>query len=210
MIAHAKPHPRDDSVPRWHQPFLKMLPAIQRQARLAFRHLDAEARAEMVEEVVANAFVAFVRLVENGKADLAYATPLASFGIKQARAGRRVGTKSNINDVSSPYAQAARRIHVERLDLQNEETGQWREVLLEDRRAGPAEIAASRLDFADWLRSLSRRNRNIATTLALGESTKETAKRFDVSSGRISQVRRELKESWEVFQGEAKPPAPAA
>ena len=78
MIAHAKSGPRDDSVPRWHQPFLKMLPAIHRHARIAFRHLDPEARAEMVEEVVANAFVAYQRLVELGKADLAYPTPLAS------------------------------------------------------------------------------------------------------------------------------------
>ena len=54
MIATAKPSPESLSIPAWHAGFLEMLPAIRRQARLAFRHLDPEAREEAVEEAVAN------------------------------------------------------------------------------------------------------------------------------------------------------------
>ena len=202
MIATAKPASREQTTPSWHQPFLKMLPAIRRHARLAFRHLNAEARDEMVEEVVANAFVAYQRLVELGKADLAYAPPLASYGVRQARAGRKVGGSLNVRDVSSHHCQVTKGVKVGRLDHFEEDDQEWKEILLEDRKAGPAETAACRIDFADWLRSLSRRYRKIATTLATGESTNRVARRFHVSSGRISQIRRELKESWDGFQGD--------
>lgn len=70
---------------------------------------------------------------------------------------------------------------------------------MEDKRATPAEIA----DFEDWLSSLSRRQRKFANLLATGESTTAAARRFDVSLGRISQIRRELEYSWRAFQGEA-------
>jgi hypothetical protein len=69
-------------------------------------------------------------------------------------------------------------------------------------RAGPAEIAICRIDFANWLRLLPVRRRKVALTLARGESTSEAAKKFGVTAARISQLRLGLKESWERFQGE--------
>ena len=76
-------------------------------------------------------------------------------------------------------------------------------MLVEDKHAGPAETAASRIDFADWLRLLPERSRRIAETLATGETTKKAAKRFRVTPGRISQLRRELQQNWQDFQGES-------
>ena len=93
-----------------------MLPAIQTHARCAFRHLDPEAREEAVEEAIANAFVAFVRLVELGKTEVAYPTVLAGYAVAQIQDGRRVGNRRNGRDVLSPYAQKRNRIDVERLD----------------------------------------------------------------------------------------------
>jgi hypothetical protein len=203
MIATAKPCPRDDSVPAWHEPFLQMLPAIQKHARHAFRRLDPEARAESVQEVVAGAFVAFVRLVELGKANLAFATPLAMYGIRHVRAGRKVGAKLNVRDATSRHCQLVKGVRVESLDGFSDDEEEWREILLEDRHAGPSEIAASRIDIGDWLRFLPTRDRRIAKALATGESTGAVARKFKLSSGRISQLRRELKTSWETFQGEA-------
>ena len=136
--------------------------------------------------------------------DVAYATPLAMYGVRQFRAGRRVGAKSNVNDISSPYAQAGKSIRVARLDHRDEDTGLWREILIEDRHAGPAETAAARIDFGDWLTILPARLRHIAEVLATSESTKQAAKQFQVSPGRVSQIRRELKDSWDEFQGEAR------
>jgi len=76
MIASAQPRPKQISTFAFHAAFVAMLPDIRRHALAAFRHLDPEARAEAVQEVTANAFVAFHRLAEMDKIDLAY--PLAN------------------------------------------------------------------------------------------------------------------------------------
>jgi hypothetical protein len=107
-----------------------------------------------------------------------------------------------VNDVSSEHAQRSKGIVVESLDRYDQRKQEWREILIEDRHAGPAETAASRIDFSEWLRSLPRRSQRIAETLAAGETTKKAARKHRVSAGRISQMRRELKDNWEAFQGE--------
>ncbi len=184
-----------------HERFLEMLPRIRRLAHRAFHRFRPELRDELVQEVEASAFCTFVALVHRGKADVAYATPLANYAIRQVIAGRQVGTKSNRRDVLSPTAHADYGIVVERLDMFDEEQGEWRAALVEDRRATPADIAAARIDVATWLRSLTQRNRRIAKALARGETTSDVAQQFELSSARISQIRDELKTSWESFQG---------
>ena len=179
-----------------------MLPAIRNQARFAFRVEPPERRNDLVTEVIANCFVAFVRLMDRGKADEVYPTPLVQYAIKQVRDGRHVGTSLNVNDVSSEHAQRSKGIVVESLDRYDQRKQEWREILIEDRHAGPAETAASRIDFSEWLRSLPRRSQRTAETLAAGETTKKAARKHRVSAGRISQMRRELKDNWEAFQGE--------
>ena len=67
---------------------------------------------------------------------------------------------------------------------------------------------AFRCDFPAWLGTLSPRNRRIAQFLALGNRTQDVARKFKVSEGRVSQLRREMAESWKAFVGEA--PGPAA
>ena len=202
MIAIAKVSAPKRSVPRWHKKFLAMLPLIRRHAAVSFRQLDPEARAEAIQEVVANALVAFHRLVELGKTDVAFPSPLARYGVAQVRAGRRVGASLNCKDISSLHCQNQKHLTLERLDHFDTEEMCWAEVLVEDRHAGPAETAASRIDFASWLRSLSRQKRKVATTLATGESTRTTARKFNMSPGRVSQIRSELKKAWEMFVGD--------
>jgi hypothetical protein len=182
--------------------FEELLPAIEQHAAVAFRSLPPSEREDLVAEAVANAFCAYQRLVERGKADIAYATPLASFAVRQIRSGRRVGSRLNSKDVSSKYAQRARRIKMQRLDVRYRFQNRWQEMVVEDKTAGPAVVAATRIDFAAWLRSLKPRMRRIATYLAAGETTSMAAKKFKVSRGRISQVRGELRAAWSKFQNE--------
>ena len=177
--------------------FLKMLPLIRYQARRAFCRVPAELRDELMAEVVAHAFCGFARLVNSGRARVAYATPLAGYAIQAVRAGRRVGTKSNARDLTSP----TRNYPIESLDALAFQQGQWCEALVEDRRTTPADIAAARIDVAAWLRSLSRRHRRIAISLARGETGTYVARQFHVSPARISQIRKCLGDSWERFQG---------
>jgi hypothetical protein len=204
MIAANKRPKSRTKPPAWHAAFLATLPSIRRQAQFAFRKIHTELREELIQEVVANCLAAYARLVELGKEQLAFPSALARFAIAQVRVGRQVGNRLRIGDAMSRYAQHRKGFHVERLDQFHEENEEWQEILIEDRRAGPAEIAACRIDFASWLRRLPSRRRKIALTLAEGETTTTAAKKFGVTAARISQLRQWLKESWEAFQGELK------
>jgi len=198
------------AVPAWHQGFLAMLPAIRTHVRIAFRHLNPESREEAIQNCIANAMTAYARLHELGKVDLAYPSVLARFAVAQTKDFRTVGGHLAIRDVLSAYCQKRKRITVERLDKFDTEEGQWQEIVLQDQRATPADIVRVKLDFAAWLRSLPARLRKIAKFLANGETTSAAAKKFDVSAGRISQIRKELKAAWRQFVGEDPGPGAAA
>ncbi len=194
--------------PHWHKEFLALLPAILRHAKIAFAYLKPEARAEAVQEVVANACQAYARLVELGKTDIAYATALARYGVKQTRDHRKVGGHLNILDVLSKYCQRRKNLTVERLDKFDHAENVWEEILVEDKHAGPAATACARLDMDSWLKSLPVRHRRIAQYLSLGNRTSQAARKFKVSAGRISQLRKELAANWRAFLGDD--PGPAA
>ena len=185
-------------VVNWQAGFLAMLPAIQSHARIAFRKLDPEAREEAVQHVLCNTCLAYRRLVELSKVDLAFPSVLARYGVAQVRSGRSVGGRLRRSDVLSVQGHL-----VERLDRFDAEKQGWQEVLVEDRHAGPAATAISRLDFRAWLKRLPPGHRRAAALLATGESTQAVARCLHVTAGRVSQLRRKLMEDWHTFQGES-------
>lgn len=203
MIASIKRQKSNANDSASHARFIAMLPAICSFARYKFRADTAERREELTQEVVANAWRAYRRLVELGKQDLAYAGVLARFAVQQVRAGRRIGGKESPRDVMSKYVQRRKGFIVERLHGCDAVDNEWQEIVLEDKRATPAEIAAIRLDFACWLKLLSKRERKIALTLAKGETTSGAARTFGLTAARISQLRGWLRQSWERFQYQA-------
>src|SRR5262249_53763961 len=76
------------------------------------------------------------------------------------------------------------------------------DALVENTVSPVPDQVAFRLDFPAWLATLSRRNREIAEDMALGHGTGHLARRFGLTQGRISQLRRELYESWRRFHKE--------
>jgi hypothetical protein len=199
MIVFPGPNSNDKST--WQDAFVAMLPAIHERIRFSFRGFTAESREEAIAEALASAAIAFKRLHEQGRADIAYPTVLADFAARHYRAGRRVGGRLNVNDISSPHAQRFHRIQVKSID-QRDRDGAWKEILVEDRRSTPAATAIARIDFADWLSRLCHRDRSVASTLAAGENGRDTAKLVGISAGRVTQIRSKLKRSWAKFQGE--------
>jgi hypothetical protein len=195
------PEPTQEK-PAWHAGYLQMLPAIRRQANIRVRNLPAEARADAVQEIVADTVVTYVRLAELGKEDLAYPTPMVSYAVAKFRAGRSVGNRLNVRDVMSKYCQQRKGVVVERLQRGNENSDGWQDVLVEDRHASPADVVMIRMDFREWLNTLPLRTRRIAEMLAVGESSSSVAGVFALTTGRISQLRKELRHSWFLFMGE--------
>lgn len=193
---------RFEKKSNWQQRFLALLPVIVNYVRPAFRELGPEAKAEAVQEAVANALVAYSRLVEQGRESVAFATVLAKFAIAQVRSGRQVGGRLNIKDISSKYCQQRKGVRLGRLDRFDPQENCWQEAVVEDYRTPVLDQVAFRFDFPAWLQTLPPRDRKIARALAAGERTTDLAARFGVSLARISQLRREFERSWLAFHGE--------
>ncbi len=172
-------------VPTWHAGFLDLLPRIERHVRKLLHGLSGEALDDACCEAVARAAFNYRRLAEQGRESDAYATPLANYAVLAGRAGRRLGSSQANHDALTP-------------ERREEAAAGWAELVV-DRHATPAEIGSVRVDFRDWLDRLPEVKRRLAQTLADGETTQGAAELFGVSAGRISQLRRELAESWRAF-----------
>ena len=62
--------------------------------------------------------------------------------------------------------------------------------------------AAFRIDFPEWLRTLSSRERTMVQAMMREEGTNDLSRTFGVSAGRISQIRSSLRTEWTRFCGE--------
>jgi hypothetical protein len=182
-------------VQNWQSSFLAMLPAIEAQCRRQLARCPCSDREEAMQATITYAAVAYAQLAKRNRLALAYPAPLAAYGLKQYRAGRLVGGRLNSRDTCSKRCQRKGGYSVEPLD-------DWNDVLADSRRATPAEIAALRIDFGDWLKTLSPRDRRLARELARGEATGVVARLLRITAGRVSQLRRELLASWLEFIGE--------
>jgi hypothetical protein len=96
--------------------------------------------------------------------------------------------------------------HVLSLDrLEADAADSWRAAVADSRNTDPAEAAAFRIDFAEWLSSHSERQRELIAAFAQGERPSDVSRKLGVTPGRVSQLRSELRASWLRFQGEEQP-----
>lgn len=178
----------------WQTLCAAMIPVVRRYAATAFRRLRGDNFDDAVQETIANACVALARLAGQGRLDRAYPSVLARFAIRQVRSGRRVGNAQRRRDALSPMpCDGARptRAHNE-----------WLEAIVEDPYTPVFEQVCFRVDFPVWLDRLAELPRRVALALAFGDSTGEVAAACGVTPARISQLRRELHDSWQAFCGE--------
>ena len=180
-----------------------ILPRIQTQAWKAFQGLPFDLKQELQSEVVAHCWKSFIKLFELGRHEDVPPMTLARFAIRAVRSGRRIGSSLNINDVSSDYCQNQLGIRPTSFYMIDPNGENWAESLIADQRARPDQLVMARIDFSEWLQTLKPLHRNVAEHLSLGESTHSTARIFNLTPGRISQIRRLLERSWQSFQTEA-------
>jgi DNA-directed RNA polymerase specialized sigma24 family protein len=183
----------------------KVMPAVERHARIYFRHVRCRDRkADLVAEAVGLAWKWFRRLAERGKDGTAFPTAIADFAARAANSGRRVCGQERAKDVLSRVGQRRHGFAVEKLpDFSTLSDNPLQEALHDNTQSPVPEQAAFRIDLPSWLAQLGGRRRDMVIDMALGFRTKELAKKYKVSEGRISQVRREAYEDWRRFQGEA-------
>jgi hypothetical protein len=187
--------------------FLAQLPRFLAHARFAFRRVGCpHARADRVAETVALAWRHFAALARRGKKPEEFVTTLALRCSQAVKAGRRLVGCETGTDVLSPVAQVRHSVRVTRLPDRDREReghplpGELADALADNTRSAVPEQVAFRVDFPRWRASLRRRDRKILDALAGGERTADAARRFKLSPGRISQLRREFEEGWWAFQ----------
>lgn len=201
-----------------HAAFLVILPRIELHAKIYHRDTKCpDQRQDRIAETVALAFRWFVGLARRGKDASQFASALGSYAARAVRCGRRITGQESARDVMSPCAQRRRGFKVERLphstavpheELYGETDGQrqldeYEERLQDNTVTPPPEQAAFRIDFARWLRSLTPRERRLIRAMARNERTKDLSRQFDLSPGRISQMRRQFHDGWEDFCGDS-------
>jgi hypothetical protein len=183
----------------WRSAFLKILPEIQRRLRLAFRNLGPEAREEAIEEGIVHCLLSYARLSGQGKAPSVTPSSLAWYSSRHVKRGRPAVGRMNGKNPLSRYAQLRNRIQLKHVHER------WMGMMVEDKRAPVFDQVAAKIDIGAWFATLSRRTKQIAKDLALGDSTCEAARKHGVTAARISQLRRSLEESWAAFQQKAAP-----
>lgn len=158
--------------------------AIQRARRLALKRFrfdpDREEKAQDAESVAWE--FAITAPIE--------ATPctIARFAVRQVAISRQFRQSTRSIDGPTDPRQAAKPVR--------KSLGSLKVVAPGD---NPADVACFWLTFPDWLKSLSLRNRQVALAMIQGEPGHLIAERFNLSTARVSQLRRELQEDWEVF-----------
>jgi hypothetical protein len=200
----------------WHDAFLSIVPRIESHGQVAFRGVRCpQRRADCIAEMVALCWLWFLRLVERGQDPLGFPVALAGYAARQVRCGRRLCGQEKGQDALSGLAQRRHGFHVGSLPHATAAThdrlgavgGQRRqdalEELLHDNGQTPVpEQVAFRLDFRAWRRTHARRTRRLMDDMMLGQRTRELARKYGLSPGRISQLRRALRNDWRHFCGE--------
>jgi hypothetical protein len=181
--------------------FLSVLPRIETHARIYFRHLKCpHQREEAVAECVALVWWWFVGLVRRGKNPEAFITVLADFAARAVSSGRRVCGQEKANEVLSPVAQRRHGFMVQRLHLYAYTAGRlWEEAVHDNTQTPVTDQVVFRVDFPAWLQTRTKRDRRIIDRLLLGEQTGVVAQAFDLSPGRIAQLRRQFHADWLRF-----------
>jgi DNA-directed RNA polymerase specialized sigma24 family protein len=201
MIALQERTPRQSKA-HLHDGFLELLPKIKSLAWRALRCRPMHEREDAMAEVVAIAYMMYRRLVETGKSETAYATPLARFAILRYFDGRHVNGNVSARDAYSSEAQAGGERYLQRLFEFDYTEDRWREAVIDNHQTPVPDQVQFRMDFPVWLETLTRRDRKVAETLVEGESVGAVARMFGISSSRVSQLRSEFRDGWESFLGQ--------
>jgi hypothetical protein len=181
-----------------------ILPRVVTHGRVYFRHLrSAELKEEYVAEMIALTWKWHLRLAERGKDAARFPTALATFAARAVRCGRRLAGMDRSKDVLSPLAQQRKGFAVGKLpDCSTLDGSPLHEALHDNTQSPVDEQVCFRIDFPSWRASRNERDRLVLDDLMLGERTLDVAGKYGLSPGRVSQLRRELHDDWELFCAE--------
>jgi hypothetical protein len=150
---------------------------------------------DVMQELTGFALVNYISLVRRGKE--VFYSPILKYAILRYKEGRRFAGSSTI-DVTSERTQTMGRSEVCCFSQIIDE-GKDTMDFMEDRRTNVAGSAQFKLDFEEWLRRQTPRDRKIILDLMVGETTGDVAKKYGVSAGLISQYRKRYGNNWNAY-----------
>ncbi len=185
---------------RLHSQFLALLPRIVRHAKVTFRHVRCwHTKEDKIQEVRSLCWKWVRWLDKVGKKWWCFVSRLADFACRQVKSGRKVAGMT-VKDVMCEIAQQRHGFYVGKLpDFSTESSNPLSEALIDNTVSPVPEQVAFRLDFPTWRGSYEPRRRRIIDALALGHRTKDVARQFKISEGRVSQLRGEFMTDWQQF-----------
>ena len=191
-----------------HARFLAVMPLIVSLARRRLAHLPHEAREELLAEAVAGGFAMYLSLRRRGRIERVSSAGFARHAVLHAICGRHVGGCQAGTDVMSELGRLRHGRSVTPLGVSPpaDEPGNragWLDEAVQTRRMEIPDQVAVRLDGHRWLSSLSPRNRQMVSELATGEQARIVARRHGITAGRLSQLRREWLQGWQLTVGVA-------
>jgi hypothetical protein len=185
--------------------FEKHYPRIHRIATLQHRRLHGDQHDDAVADTIALAWKAYRRMALQGRDPDPLLGPIVRYSAGHVRAGKLIGGYPHVNDVMSRFARGRNGYAVTSLaHAEHDQAAAEVHDALRDRGLGPAEEAACRVDYADWLATLSEKQRALAEDLASGLSITEVAARRGVSHAAVGEMRKILARKWDERESGAK------
>jgi hypothetical protein len=217
-------HTAPDNNPL-HAAFLALLPKFETHARICFRSIPCPARrADRVAETLGLAWKWYQRLAERGKDVSRFPMAFIAFVAQAVKRGRRVCGQERPHEVFSPVAQQWHDFAVEALPActrrspeslyglvhGQQDLDAYEERLQDNHVTPPPDAAAFRIDFPQFLAGLSDRDRQLAMFLSLGHRASQAATKFQLTPGRVTQLRQRWCQAWYSGHGEQAPSAARA
>jgi DNA-binding NarL/FixJ family response regulator len=158
-----------------------VVPVVSLHAKLVFRgQHDAD---DKLSDAISVAWQALLTAPQEASPQ-----SLAVYACLRVKSGRQF--RQSAKSIDGPNPRRHRKPKRNKADLGK---------VLARERNNPAALATVKMDFTAWLPLLTQREHRYLEAFLSGETTKEIARRFRVSTARVSQVRRELWEHWKAF-----------
>jgi hypothetical protein len=183
---------------------------VSRPIRKSFRHRTWIDLEEVQAEATAAAIQSHRRIHVSGKDPSPFLGRVAALAVSHVHSGRHVGGSQSSTDVLSGRAQRRHGFRVLSIsnrcpsrDHLHHDVSTIADHLRESTLRSPVcEAVAFRVDFPQFLATLSRRDRAMALFLAVGNRAKVAARDFGLSAARISQLRHKWQRAWLRFQSD--------
>jgi hypothetical protein len=193
MIAPALP--TDQEI---REEFQGMTPELFSRFRVQFRYLDPERKDDATAEGLAIAWHSYLTARRKGK----HLTPstIVFYTAKAVLAGRRLAGATNLDALSETTLARQRLGHTVSLSGVTDLSTGFYQVFGDRRWRWPVvEVVGAKVDFADFERQCSHRDRKLMELKAAGWRVIDIADRMGVSPPAVCQRLVKLRKAWDVM-----------